>query len=200
MNFKEISKTRYATKKFTGEKISKEKIDELKELIRYSASSFGLQPYEIVVVKNDELKEKLLPLAYNQPQITTSSHIFVFCANSDVKSRIDKYEEFLGGENISEGAKGYIGMMRQSLEGLDQEQRTNWASRQAYIALGNTINGAKSLGFDSCPMEGFDANGFKEALGLKDNLTPVAIVTVGIAADEMPKKIRYSTEDLFIEK
>ncbi|MFT4282850.1 MAG: NAD(P)H-dependent oxidoreductase [Candidatus Woesearchaeota archaeon] len=200
MDFKEITKKRFATKKFTGEKISDEKIEELKELIRYSASSFGLQPYEIVVVKNDELKEKLLPLAYNQPQITTGSHIFVFCANSDVKSRIDKYQEFLGGENISEGAKGYIGMMRGSLEGLSEEQRTAWAARQAYIALGNAINGAKYLGFDSCPMEGFDADGFKKALELDDNLTPVAIVAVGISAVDMPEKIRYSKEDLFIEK
>lgn len=200
MNFKEIATKRYAVKEFTGEEISEQKIDELKELIRLSASSFGLQPYNILIIKSKELKEKLQPLAYNQPQITTSSHLLVFCSNTKVKERIDDYVEMLGGEeSLNESTKNYIGMMR-SLESLDEESINMWSTKQTYIALGNALNGAKSLGFDSCPMEGFDANGFKEALELPEHITPVVLCPVGIAADTPKPKIRYPAEVLFIEK
>jgi len=67
----------------------------LLELIQYSASSFGLQPYKIKIVNDQALKEKLGVASWNQPQIATSSHLLVFCADTDVKGRIDKYEKML---------------------------------------------------------------------------------------------------------
>ena len=201
MDFQSIVKSRYATKKFTGEKISEEKINELLELIRLSASSFGLQPYKILVVTNDELKSKLQEHSWNQPQITSSSHLLVFCAFNDVDARIDKYREMMLEAGMpAERADGYIGMMKGFAEGLTSESAMNWASKQAYIAVGNAINGSKALGFDSCPMEGFDPVKYKELLELDSNLTPVCLVPVGVAADEMPGKIRFAKEDLFISK
>ncbi|MFT4303388.1 MAG: NAD(P)H-dependent oxidoreductase [Candidatus Woesearchaeota archaeon] len=201
MDFKEIVHTRYATKKFTGEKIPEQKIEELKELIQYSASSFGLQPFTVIIIDNDEIKAKLKPLSFDQEQITTCSHLLVFCANTNVKSRIDDYQEMLTIDgDLSDSAKNYIEMMRYSLEQRNKDDLLNWSSKQAYLALGNALNGAKFLGFDSCPMEGFDANEFHKVLQLPENVIPLALCPVGIAADEPKPKLRYPKEKLFIKK
>ncbi|MFT4313171.1 MAG: NAD(P)H-dependent oxidoreductase [Candidatus Woesearchaeota archaeon] len=201
MNFLEITEKRYATKKFTGEKIPDEKIVELKKLIQNAASSFGLQPYTIVVVSSDEQKNALKSAAFDQEQIPTCSHLFIFCANTKVKERIDEYEQMLsGGAELNESAKGYIQMMRDSLENLSTEDITHWATKQTYIALSNAINGAKSLGFDSCPMEGFNPEEFAKILELPEHIKPVVLCPVGFAADEPRPKLRYSLTELFKEK
>lgn len=194
MEFSEIVKKRYATKKFDGTTLPQEKVDALLEIIKLSASSFGLQPYKINIVTDDTTREKLQAAAWNQPQITTCSHLLVFCAYKDAKKRIDQYEEMIGKET----APDYIGMMRGTLESKKEEDVLAWAKNQTYIAVGNAINGAKSLGFDSCPMEGFDAKAFKEILELDETLEPCVLVPIGIAADEPRPKIRYPNEELFI--
>jgi len=87
--------------------------------------------------------------------------------------------------------------MTASMEKKDEAQFLNWAQRQVYLAVGNAINGAKSLGFDSCPMEGFEPEGYSKVLELPNNLLPSTLVTVGYAADEPKKKLRFSREDMF---
>jgi nitroreductase / dihydropteridine reductase len=157
MEFKDLVRKRYATKKFSGEMLPQEKVDELLEIIRLAPSSFGLQPWKIKVISDAETKEKLLPVSFNQPQITTCSHLLVFCANGDVDGQISRYEQLMKDAGVPEEKVNMgIGMMKNFDQMLNPEQKVSWAQRQAYIALGNAVNGAKSLGFDSCPMEGFD--------------------------------------------
>jgi len=200
MEFMRIIKERYATKKFSGEKIPEDRVNELLEMIRFAPSSYGLQPFKVVVIEDKYTKEKLLPVSYNQPQITTCSHLLVFCGNSDIKAQIDKYEAMMKEMGTpQEKIDGYIGVMRGFEQNLDNPSKICWSQKQAYLALGNAVNGAKALGFDSCPMEGFMPDKYKEILNLPSNLHPVALVTIGIAADQKPiGKMRYSKEDLFI--
>lgn len=198
MEFKDILKKRYAVKKFTGEKISSEKIEELKEIIQLSPSSFGLQPWEIKIISDEETKEKLFPHSYNQEQITTCSHLLVFCADSDVLEKIEKYEKMLQESGMDEeNIKNYIGMMKGFEENMDQQAKINWASKQTFIAMTNALNGATSLGFDSCPMEGFSPEEYKKILNLPENLHPCVIVSLGTAEDSPHPKIRYSKEEMF---
>jgi nitroreductase len=199
MDFKKIVHERYATKIFDGKMIPEEKFNELLELIRYSASSFGLQPYKIKVVSDKETKEKLLPASWNQPQITTSSHILIFCADTHIKEHIDKYEKMMiNGGAKPESIKGYIDMMRDFEKQLPEDKKLVWAQKQAYIALGNALNGAKSLGFDSCPMEGFNAEEYAKILKLPKNLVPTLVCPVGYAADKPKPKIRFEKEYLIV--
>ena len=199
MEFKEIVQKRYATKKFDGKKLPQDKVDELFEIIRMSPSSFGLQPWVVKVIEDKEEKEKLLGATWKQPQITSCSHLLVFCADTDIKSRIDKYEQMMKGAGSSEeGTKTYIGMMRGFEEGLSEDKRLSWSQRQTYLAIGNAVNGAKSLGFDSCPMEGFQPEEYSKILQLPEHIVPVALVTIGYAADEPIPKIRYPKDKLFI--
>jgi len=198
MEFKEIVQKRYATKKFSGEMLPQEKVDELLEIIRMSASSFGLQPWKIKVISDKETKEKLSPVSFNQPQITTCSHLLVFCANTDISGNIDTYEHMMKESGVPEEKVNMaMGMMRGFEGNLSPEGKKCWAEKQTFIAVGNAINGAKSLGFDSCPMEGFQPEEYSKLLHLPENIVPTALVTIGVAADEMQGKIRYSKEDMF---
>lgn len=198
MEFREIAMKRYAAKKFDGKRIPEAKMHELLELVRLSASSFGLQPYRIKVISDSATKEKLLAAAYGQAQINTCSHLLVFCADTEIESRIDRMESELSKTGFpAEALKSYAGMMRDFASKLGQEQRLAWAQKQAYIALGNALNGAKSLGFDSCPMEGFDAKEYSRILKLPPNLVPAVLCPVGFAADQQKDKFRFSKEDLF---
>ncbi|MEM4637866.1 MAG: NAD(P)H-dependent oxidoreductase [Candidatus Woesearchaeota archaeon] len=201
MNFKDIVMNRYATKSFDGRKLPDEKIKELLELIRYSASSFGLQPYKIIVVKDKETKEKLLPASWNQPQITTCSHLLIFCADTDIKSRVDKYEKLLLKNNKeNDSVKKYVEMIRGFEQQMSEDKKLVWAQKQVYIALGNAINGAKSLGFDSCPMEGFIPEEYSKILCLPENLVPTVLCPVGYANDNPRPKIRFDNTDLYVFK
>jgi len=178
--------------------LDQNKVDELLELIRYAASSYGLQPWKIKIISDKATKEKLAPAAWNQPQITTCSHLLIFCANNDVDELIDTYERYMKKAGApQESITGYIGMMRGWAKGLDDAAKTNWAFRQVYLALGNAINGAKSLGFDSCPMEGFSPQEFSKILGLPKNIVPLALCAIGTAADEPKPKLRFSKEEIF---
>lgn len=198
MEFKEIVLKRYATKSFDGTEIPEAKISELMELIRYSASSFGLQPYMIKVISDKETKEKLLPLSWNQTQITNCSHLFVFCADTNIIPRIERLQEMMIHNGAkAESIKGYVDMMRGFETQMPEDKKVIWAQKQAYIALGNAINGAKALGFDSCPMEGFDASGYAKILDLPKNLVPTVVCPVGYASDKPKPKIRFSEKELF---
>ncbi len=200
MEFKNIVKERYAVKKFDSEKkVSQENLSELLEMVKLSASSFGLQPFKVIVVEDKETKEKLLPASFNQEQITTSSHVLVFCAYTDVMDRIEIYETMMKENGApEESITGYINVMKGFLERMNEEQKLIWAQKQVYIALGNGLNGSKALGFESCPMEGFNPVEYSKILNLPGNLIPSVVMPIGYPADTKRNKIRYGNEDLFL--
>jgi len=198
MKFSEIVMQRYATKKFDGKIIDQKKVDELLEMIRYSASSLNLQPWNIKVVTNHKTKEELYAVSWNQAQIITCSHLLVFCADKDLVNRAKTLENTLIKNGATkESLKEYLAMIHNTVDNMSSEQKLSWAQRQLYLAVGNAINGAKSLGFDSCPMEGFNAVEYSRILELPDNLVPTAIVPIGYAADSMRPKVRLSKKDVF---
>ena len=192
MNFKEIVMSRYATKKFNGEKIPQDKVDELIELIRYSASSFNMQTWKLKIISDPKMLADLKPVSFNQEQITTCSHLLVFCADSDLMGSINRIKQMMLDSGAKEeDIKAYIDMMTSYVSGLDENGKNSYARDQVFIALGNALNGAKALGFDSCPMGGFDPMKYKEMLNLSDNLMPAVICPIGYAADEPRPKMRF---------
>lgn len=192
MEFKDIVHQRYATKKFDGKTVPQKKMDELFEIIRLAPSSFNIQPWKIKVITNKTTKETLARAALNQPQVTTCSHLLIFCADSNIMGCIDRIEKAMP------DLKEYIEMMRNFAKGMNPEQSKTWAQRQLYLALGNAVNGAKSLGFDSCPMEGFNSDEFAKILKLPANIHPTALCAVGYATDTPIPKFRFPTSETFI--
>ena len=199
MDFEDIVKERYATKLFDGRKVPEEKLNRLLEIIRHAPSSFNIQPWSIIVVENQALKEKLAPASWNQPQIMSCSHLLVFCANKNIAGNIDKLEKFMIKAGAKpESIKSSFGIMRNFEENLGDEEKIAWAQRQMFLALGNAVNGAKALGFDSCPMEGFDPKTYGKILKLPEYLIPTVLCPIGYASDEPRPKIRFPQEEIII--
>ena len=197
---------RYATKKFDAtKKIKPEDLETIKEAVRLSASSYGLQLYKVLVIDDPEIREKLKPASWGQTQITDASHLFVFANYADVKDEyIDEYLD-LKAETQGldrEALVDYGNMMKGSMSGLSEAQKSQWTARQTYIALGNLLAACASLRIDACPMEGFEAAKYDEILGLTEKgLTAAVIATVGYRSEEdqtqHQKKVRKSSEALF---
>ncbi len=207
MNLIEKLNWRYAAKRMTGQKIAPDKLTRILEAIRLSASSFGIQPYTILVVENKEIREKLKPAAYNQPQITEASHLLVFAAWDNVtEERISAYINLIAEVRGMDVAmlKDFKDRMRGLLK-RSTEENFNWTARQTYIALGTGLSAASMEDVDSTPMEGFDPKAFDEILKLKEKgLRSVAIMALGYRDSEADplskmKKVRRPLEQLFIQ-
>ena len=204
-NYIENLNWRYATKKFdASKKVSEENLNSLIEAVILSASSYGLQPYKIIVVTNPEIREKLKPAAWGQAQITDASHLIILANQTTFgEELVDNYITNVSAtRNIpAEGLKGYADFMKNSLTSLPDEKKAIWTAKQAYIALGNLLSAAADLKIDACPMEGFDAAQFDEILGLKEKgLTAAVLAPIGYRSNEDEtqhhKKVRKSKEKL----
>ena len=197
MEFKDIVMQRYATKKFDGKKIPEEKIHELIELVRFAPSAINLQPWKIKIVTDQKLKDQLKPAAFGQEQVTTCSHLLVFCADPDYEGLMKRLGVLLKKNKIPEDMQNRVlGMAAQFTATMSADQRFAWSQAQTYLALGNALNGAKSLGFDSCPMGGFNPDEFANILKIPKPLVPVMLCPVGYAADKPMPKMRFAKEDI----
>ncbi len=196
---------RYAAKAMNGEKVEQEKIDNIIEAISLSPTSSGLQPFEVIVITNQELKEKIRPISWNQSVITDCSHLLVFAAwDTYTPERINKMFDLTntvrGFKN--EGWENYRQMLLSSYPQKDAEVNFNHAAKQAYIAFSQAISAAAFQGLDSTPLEGFDADALDEILNLKEKgLRSCVMLPIGYRDTENDwlvnlKKVRKSKEDL----
>ncbi len=206
-NFIKDANWRYSTKKFdSSKKVSFSDLNTLKEAIRLSVSSYGLQPYKVLIIENSETRALLQPASWGQSQITDASHVIVFATETNFGiDHIDNYITNLAAtRGISEESiKGYADFMKMKITELTQEQKDNWTAKQAYLALGNLLNAAAELKIDATPMEGFEPEKYNEILGLKkQNLHAVVVATIGYRHDDDATqnyaKVRKSNEELFI--
>jgi len=205
-NTLETRNWRYATKKFdASKKVSDEDLDTILEAIRLSASSYGLQPYHILVVADKEIREKLKPFSWGQSQITDASHLIVFANQSDFGGElVDDYLTNLSEtRNVPlEQLQGYGDFAKSKLIDLPLEVKNNWTAKQVYIALGNALQAAAELEIDSTPMEGIEPEKYDEILNLKEKgLTTAVVLAIGYRSEEDQAqhlaKVRKSKEELF---
>jgi nitroreductase len=206
-SFIENQNWRYATKKFdASKKVSAEDLEILKEAIRLSPSSYGLQPYKVLIIENAEIREQLKPVAWGQNQITDASQLIVFAnktqfGDAEIDSFIESISQVRGipVESIS----GYGDFMKSKITPLEDEIKNTWTSKQTYLALANLISAAAELRIDVTPMEGFESEAFNEILGLKEKgLNASVIAAIGYRHDDdltqLYKKVRKTNEELFI--
>lgn len=199
MSFIENLNWRYATKEFDGREIPLDVLKKIFAAIQFCPSSFGLQPYRVVVIKNGEFKEQLNSLSFwNQKQIKTCSHLLIFCADLDIEKR----------------AKDFVGLMPQNQgSSFDYEKEAvnfakrmgaEWTSKQAYIALGFALAACAELKIDSCPMEAANFSSMKKILELPQNLEPKVLLAIGYRSPNdkhsSDPKIRFDKKDLFFIK
>jgi len=190
-----------------SKEVNDDQLQFLKKSVQLSASSYGLQPYEIFIIKDKELRKRLQEVSFGQPQVVDAQYLMVFCYNT----KID--EEYL--DNFLKNMSKTRDITLDSLEGMrqaiagstlqfTQEQKEQWAWRQAYIALGFLLNAAPKIKIDVSPMEGFQNDKYDELLDLKDrNLKSAVIAAIGHRSEEDELKdalkVRKPENELFHE-
>ncbi|MBR9915293.1 MAG: NAD(P)H-dependent oxidoreductase [Algicola sp.] len=196
---------RYATKKFDkSKKISPENLETLKEAMQLTASSYGLQPYEILLIENPELRTKLKAASWDQPQITDASHMVVLANKTNFgEELVDDYIDNVVETRDMDKAdlKDYADMMKSTVVSLSQEKKAQWTAKQAYIVVGNLLAAAATMKIDACPMEGFSNEDYNDILELKNkNLNAAVVITLGYRSEDDEtqhyKKVRKSKSEL----
>jgi len=170
-NFSKAMEFRHACKVFDDtKKISDEDMKFILEAGRKSPSSFGMEAWKFLVITNDELKAKIKPFCWDQPQITTCSHLVIVLTNiNSVKPQSGLPEQrFKRREMPQEKLDFYLDLYAKHLtkELSTDENVHHWTARQTYIAAGNMMTAAAYIGIDSCPIEGYEKEKVEEVLGL----------------------------------
>lgn len=189
MNLLDTLQWRYATKKMDPSRaVPQDKVDRIIEAARLAPTSSGLQPFEVIVVTNPEVRARIREIAWNQAQVTEGSHLLVFAAWDNytaerINHMFDYTNEVRGFSN--EGWENYRQMLLNTYPQREAEVNFQHAARQAYIAFGMATLAAATEGVDATPMEGFDPAKLDEILGLRARgLRSVTILPLGYRQEE----------------
>lgn len=208
MNTIESLQWRYAVKKFNPEKeLNKPQINTLKEAFNLTATSYGLQPIKLLVIKNKSLRKKLFTHSYDQTQVIDASHLLVICTPKEYHTEeVHKYFNLVQKIRKTEDSiiAPFKNFLTAEIDKKPQEDLLKWAKNQAYLALGNLLTVCAIEKIDACPMEGFIPEKYNEILNLDNkNLTAVLALPVGYRAEDDYmkdlKKVRKNTNDIVLE-
>ncbi|MDM1553704.1 MULTISPECIES: NAD(P)H-dependent oxidoreductase [Chryseobacterium] len=205
MNYLEALSRRYSVKKFNHQIIPQETLYNILESGKLSASSLGLQPYKIIVVESEEMKQKLIPAFYNPSQISTCSHLVVIVSKKNIEENyIQGYFKHISEvrETPLETLAPFKNSINQHINQKTQDEIFNWAEKQSYIVLANLMYAAAIENIDSCPMEGFRQDVIEKTLNINPETEKVTVtLALGYRSEEdyfqHMKKVRKPNEKLF---
>lgn len=206
MNIHTALDWRYAVREFSSEKLPDSLVRSLLDATRKSASSYGLQPFNLILIESPTVRQKLLPASFGQQKVAESSHLVVFAAHKNIGAEtVDHYiDRLIRERNVTpESVAGYASHMKEALASKTPEGKREWAHQQAYIALGTFLTSAAVMQIDCCPMTGFDHAAYDDILGLPDKgLETSAIAALGYRspndASADSKKVRVGYEEFVL--
>jgi len=171
-DFLKAMQFRHACKAFdTQKKIPADQFEEILESIHLSPSSFGMEPWRILVIRDERLRKALKASCWNQSQITDCSELVIFTTDNDVVRSDSPYVRnmFERRGMSAEAVDMYVGIYGQFIAPLEEDEilLENWTAKQCYIALGNAMTCAAMMQIDSCPIEGFDKEEVEAILDLE---------------------------------
>lgn len=207
MSLNSALRWRYATKKFDpARSVEDAVVDSILEAGNLTASSYGLQPYQFVLVTDRKLREELVVSSFGQRQVVDSSHLIVIAIRTDVdESYIRNFVKIK--EQERQAAAGslnaYAEMMIKSIMGMEAHERLQWAACQAYIAMGTMLAACAVAQVDACPMEGFNPSAYDKRLNLAAySLHAQLLLPVGYRstddATSHQSKVRRPIEEMVI--
>lgn len=157
MNFLDLAKNRYTTKVYQNKKISEEKINDLKEILRLAPSSINSQPWRFIFVSDENKKQELAKVSFfNESKINNASHLVVFLGFDNLEKFESQIRKCL--------PEGQINYYLQNVKPKGEEVTKKWLHRQVYISLGYFLSACASMGIDSTPMEGIQMEKYDEIL------------------------------------
>jgi nitroreductase len=204
MNFIEAMNFRHACKIFDeGKKIPEALVRNIAEVGRLSPSSFGMEPWEFLIIQSQDIKENLRPSCWDQVQITSCSELLVIVTKSRLVEPGNAYVEqmFSRKKMPQEMFDRYMGVYADFL-GAKAEGKPDfykdWSAKQAYIAAGNMMTYAATEGIDSCPIEGFDQKAVEKILKIDGEERSVAmLIAFGYRLNDQPQKVRLPAEKIY---
>ncbi|GJQ06887.1 oxygen-insensitive NAD(P)H-dependent nitroreductase NfsB [Capnocytophaga cynodegmi] len=171
MNFLDLAKNRYTTKVYQNKKISEEKINDLKEILRLAPSSINSQPWRFIFVSNENKKQELAKVSFfNESKINNASHLVVFLGFDDLEKFESQIRKYL--------PEGQVNYYLQNVKPKGEEVTKKWLHRQVYISLGYFLSACASMGIDSTPMEGIQMEKYDEILQ-QDGYKTLFAVAIG---------------------
>lgn len=207
MELLETLNWRYAAKRMNGQKLPQEKLDKILEAIQLAPTSLGLQPFSVIVVEDEKIRQTISEKACQQPQILESSHLLVFASWDSVSpEKVDDYMQNIAqtrGVSV-DSLNDFKAMINGYLAGVEGDAIKEWTARQAYIAFGIGLVAAAHERVDATPMEGFNPAAMDEILGLKEKgLSSVVVIALGYRDQEKDtlataSKVRRQKEELFL--
>ncbi len=198
---------RYAVKKFDSSKeIEVSKLERIKKAFILTATSYGLQPIKMVVVKNKDLQEQLVEFSFGQMQVAQASHVLILCIEKKIdadyiSSYFKKVKDIRGtSDSVLEPFKNAL---VSEFTKMDTQQIQQWATNQVYLAMGNLLTICAAEQLDACPMEGFIPDSYDELLDLSSKgLSSVLVLPIGYRAEDDIfsgfKKVRRDMENSII--
>ncbi len=193
---------RYAVKKFDPNAyLTEEQLEKLIKAFNLTATSYGLQPIRLAVVRNKELQASLVQHSYRQMQVAQASHLLVICIETTIDQEyITKYFERV--KQVRGTSEQILSPFKDSLVDSFSKKATEeirqWSTNQAYLAMGNLLTVCAMEHIDACPMEGFVPEAYDEHLGLQSmGLSSVLVLPVGKRAeDDMFSEMKKVRRDL----
>ncbi|OGG61081.1 hypothetical protein A3C87_02935 [Candidatus Kaiserbacteria bacterium RIFCSPHIGHO2_02_FULL_49_34] len=198
---------RYATGSYnTAKKVSDEDINAIVAAGNLMPTAYGLQPFRIITISDEAIKAKLLEASYGQKHLVENSHLVIIATRTDIDEAM--ITEYAARIETTRGlpagtVDGYKAMMINDLTNRTEDARTDWAAKQAYLALGGMLIEASVRGIDNHAAEGFLPDVYDEILGLKEkNLKTVVIMGLGYRTEDDDAqhygKVRVAPNDMHI--
>jgi nitroreductase/dihydropteridine reductase len=199
MEFSDIVKSRRSIRQYQSLAVRDATIEELLAIIGLSVSAINLQPWKIKVVKDQETKDKIFTATFGMNHVRTCSHLLILCADTDYPALIDKLVRSQEAAGVDEEIRQRTFEFATSVSsGMTPERRLQWSQEQVYIALGNAVNGAYSLGLGACPLTAFKPDEVATILDLPPTIVPTVMVTVGYSAEPGSVKLRHPVSEILI--
>ncbi|MFD1514726.1 nitroreductase family protein [Halomarina rubra] len=181
-----VIRDRRSVHQYAEEDVDEETLREVFDLVRFTPSSFNLQPWEFLVLTDDENRQALREVANDQESVTDAPVAVVVLGNTDPAAHADRVfqdwldKEYIPDEETRDNLQGLVEGMR---ERSDEENRV-WTTRSTSLAAMTLMHAARAKGLSTCPMEGFDAEGVRETFDVDEQFEPVMLVTMGYPEDD----------------
>ncbi|WP_418282999.1 nitroreductase family protein [Halorubrum sp. DTA98] len=202
MDFTDVVTERRSVHDYADEELDRETVTEILEAATLAPSSYNLQPWEFLVVSDDENRERLQTVAYGQPHVTDAPVVLAVFGNLDPAAHVDRVLD----DQIEKGYRDEDGAAatRETIEGMreyPESERRVWTAKSTALAAMELMLAARARGVATCPMGGFDAEALVETFDVPDGYEPVMLVTMGYPAadapdETLPRKFRRPVEEV----
>jgi len=201
--FEEVLRTRRSVHEYTDEPLDDETIESIFERVALSPSGYNLQPWEFLVLRDDENKQALREVAYDQEHVTDAAAAVVVLGNKDPAAHAEPvFDDWLENGYIpDENVRDTLFENVEGMAEMSEGERRVWTTRSTALAAMTLMFTAWDEGVATCPMEGFDADGVTETFDVPDGYEPVMLVTMGYPAEgaddiENDRKTRRPPEEI----